>query len=255
MISSLVVTGCYNIGRNASNKISVSDNILSVEKDIPFIRYRFNTYTDKEYSYIENSMTIFEKSTHLAEINLTDDTLNVVNRLVGKRVALFIYTDITDSDIEHGSFSESVLANAKSLAELGANTIDRFMIRDKTTSLDTVTAEKFIKQLATVTGINKKNFGICGSPLSFGEYACLTAVKAREIMSKYNTTADVALPSANHQNMNTCGCIRYFVIDSDTVAPPDSKAKTVKKSSDSTDGEPKAAAKPKTKIRPGMFNI
>ena len=255
MISSLVVTGTYNIGRNSSNKICVEDNIMSIDKDIPFVRYRFSEYNDNSFEYIKKSIEIFNRSTHLAEVNLDNNTVAIINKLRENNMAVFVFVDITDADIANGAFNPYVVGAAEALKTSGVH-VDRFMIRDKTTSLDTVTAEKFIKQLMNMTGMQKKDFGICSSPLSFGNYACLTAVKARELMSQYSTPADVALPSANHQNMNTCGCIRYFVINNDLMAPSDGKAKRAAKKSSDGDGEAQRAPREqKHRIRPGIFNI
>ena len=74
MVTSIVLTDCYSIGINGSKKFKVNDNVLSVEKDIPFVRYRFNQYTDREFNYIREMMQKFTNSTHLVEINLNENT-------------------------------------------------------------------------------------------------------------------------------------------------------------------------------------
>jgi hypothetical protein len=96
--------------------------------------------------------------------------------------------------------------------------------------------------------------GICSSPLSFDDMACLTAVKAREIMSRYSTTTDVALPSANHQSMNCCGCIRYVTVTEDIPAPSDGKQKQASgnKKNSSDESKPKANKVP---VGFGMFSL
>ena len=36
-------------------------------------------------------------------------------------------------------------------------------------------------------------------------------------MSKYNPNGTASIPSANHQSMQECGCIRYMVINDNIV--------------------------------------
>ena len=77
-------------------------------------------------------------------------------------------------------------------------------------------------------------------------------------MGKYSAVADVALPTANHQCMNCCGCIRYIVIDSDTVAPIEtaSKQKATKAKTENS-GETKKVNTDKHKVflQPGRFSL
>lgn len=251
MITSIVVTGTHTIKMNSNKKIKIGDNVLSVEKDIPFIRYRFNQYTETEYNYILNTMKQFCFSTHLAEIPLSENTADTIRYLAEniKNIAKYVYVDITDEDVSAGSISADKLALLDTLIKLD---IDRIMLKDKSSSLDTVTAKKFIKTLITRLGYKEEIFGVCSSPLSFSDWACLTAVKARELMSVYSTIADVALPSANHQCMNCCGCIRYMTVTADTEAPSDGKVRVTKEKSDSGTKENKA---PKQKVMFGLNNL
>jgi hypothetical protein len=115
-----------------------------------------------------------------------------------------------------------------------------------------------IKQLCSQLRKSEEMFGVCSSPLSFSELACLTAVKARELMSVYSTIADVALPSANHQCMNCCGCIRYLTVTADTEAPADAKPfGGHKKEKVDNGGTPKksSVSKSKPSMIPGMFSL
>lgn len=246
MITSIVVTDCYSIGMNSSGKIKVNDNVLSVEKDIPFIRYRFDAYDDAKLDYISKMMEQFKYSTHLAEIKMDDNTKDVVAHLADRftNVAKYIYIDVTDEDVERGMIQPKYTEQLKELASIG---IDRVMFKDKSTSLNTVYAKSIIKSAKNATGINEDDFGICGSPLSFGEMCCLTAVKARELMSLYSTVADVALPSANHQCMNCCGCIRYMVVSDNLLAPADAKVKGGSSNSGEAKEKSDKVAKPKNK--------
>lgn len=251
MITSIVVTGTYKIGMNSNKKIKIGDNVLSVEKDIPFIRYRFSQYTEAEYAYILDSMKQFCFSTHLAEVQLSENTADTIKYLAEsiKNIAKYVYVDITDDDVMSGDINPDKVNLLDKLIGLD---IDRIMLRDNTTSLDTVTAKKFIKTLSKRMNLSESTFGVCSSPLSFSDWACLTAVKARELMSVYSTIADVALPSANHQCMNCCGCIRYVTVTEDILAPSDGKIKSTKEKSDNTNRQPKA---PKQRVMFGMNNI
>ena len=262
MISSILVTGPYKIGQNANKKIKVNDTILSIEKEIPFVRYRFEKYEDSDIAYIGATKEQFAASTHLVEINLDENTPELVNkvRALGK-LAVFIYTYVTEEEVQSGRLSDTTLANA---AKLKGVKIDRFMMKDMSRNLDTMTIRKFIKQLKEAVGLGEKFFGVCGSPYSFDDLCCLTAVRARELMAEYSTISDVALPSANHQNMNTCGCIRYITVNSDLDAPLDAKTGKKKVKAEGADGEaktdagetkPKAKPAPKNVIKPGMFRL
>lgn len=254
MITSIVVTGTHKIGMNSSKKIKIGDNVLSVEKDIPFIRYRFNQYTDTEYSYIVESMKQFCFSTHLAEVLLSENTAGTIKYLAEniKNIAKYVYVDITDEEVVNGQISIEKISLIDTLAGLD---IDRIMLKDKTTKLDTITAKRFIKELSKRLGLSENTFGVCSSPLSFSEWACLTAVKARELMSIYSTIADVALPSANHQCMNCCGCIRYMTVSEDTEAPADGKTKATKEKTEKAPKAPKEPKAPKAVKPTAMFGM
>lgn len=234
MITSIVLTDCHNIKMNSNKKFKVGEQLLSVEKDIPFVRYRFKGYTDKEFNYIKETMKKFNRSTHLIEIELNLNTKSILDYLTVNipNAAKYIYINITDEEVLNGELGET----CQSLIEdLRGFKIDRYVLKDNSTTLDMVAYKKITKSLKPF-GIAETDIGVCSSPLSFGDLACLTAVKARELMSTYSEVADVALPSANHQCMNCCGCIRYLVVDKDTEEVADKKS-GVKKSSNKTTSE------------------
>lgn len=260
MISSIVVTGCHNIGMNSSKKICINDTTFSVEKDIPFIRYRFDKYDEEEYAYIDKMKKQFSLSTHLAEINVNEQTATILEE-IGKRfnntIVRYVYIDITDADVVNGKLDENIMNLLNDIVVLS---VDRIMLRDKTTTLDTVSAKRIIKSICTDLGTTDDMIGICSSPLSFGEYACLTAVKARELMSLYSSVVDVALPSANHQCMNCCGCIRYVTVTSEQPAPVEGKTKSTNgkskeaKSNSGDSSTNKSSTHKKTQNLMNMFN-
>lgn len=267
MICSIVFTDCYSVVANKANKIKVGDVTLSIDTDIPFVRYRFSEYNDSHINFIKERMTQFNRSTHLIEMNIANsnicDTLQKAIEIAN--IAKYVYIDIREEDVKAcGIVSDDVKRNLEAISPY-IGYVDRIMLKDKSDNLDTCTANKIFEQIKGIikaTGVkvpSSNMFGICSSPLSFGENACLTAVKAREIMSKYSEISDVALPSANHQCMNCCGCIRYAVIDKDCEAPHDmgvakeKKEKKVKEKSDSN--VVKEKAKVKAGIIPGRFAL
>lgn len=223
MISSIVVTKCCKIGMNTKQKIKVDNTLFSIEKDIPFIRYRLGKYGEAEVEYIKRMMEQFKYSTHLVELEITENLPDEIRLLEGINLAKYLYTDITNDDVLEGNLKPAI---REILHKIDLNTIDRLMFKDKSSILDLVNTRKIGKILKDEfrhTLFSESNIGVCSSPLSFGELACLTAVKARELMSRYSDIADVALPSANHQCMNCCGCIRYMIIDKDLEAPLEPK--------------------------------
>lgn len=229
MVTSIVLTGRHTLNINSFNKLKAGDNIISIEKDIPFVRYRFGVYTDADFQYIISTMDKLKYSTHLIELNLDTNTATNLEWLKNNiaNIARFIYIDVTDEDVTRGGLTTDTLNLLMGIVQYN---VDRVMLKDKSTKLDIVTAKKIIDALSKQTGIKRDNFGVCSSPLSFGDMCCLTAVRAREIMAVYSLIADVALPTANHQCMNRCGCIRYIVIDSDTDVISESKANAKKES-------------------------
>ena len=267
MISSIVLTGCYDIGVNASGNIKLDGHIFSPEKDIPFIRYRFENWGEEQYNYVKAMQQKFKNVTHLAEVILDVNSYNVVSKLKEiDNLAVYVYMTITDDVVANSAFDEASVSNLGSLNGLG---VDRVCLKDKSTTLDTVAATKIINQLSKVIRMGAKtgadDFAICGSPLSFDGCACLTAVKARELMSKYNASSDVALPSANHQCMNNCGCIRYIVVSDNVPAPADAHVKKEKADTNKVAKEPKVKdekepkekkTKPKKAVYiPGMYKL
>lgn len=266
MITSIKVNGKHSIGVR-DNKVEIDGNTLDINKEIPFVRYNLGEMAEPEIDYIKSMKEKFKASTHLVEIN-AEDNPNLIDTVKNVReslnnVAVYVYFNITDDNVESKSLAYTMLEEIKALKNVA---VDRIMFKDKTTTLDTVTSENLIKQASKESGIAISTFGICSSPLSFGDNACLTAIKARELMSKYSEIADVALPSANHQCMNCCGCIRYINVTSDIEAPPEKvkKAKTNKGTASSKDPsnkntgvnkEKKPAKSKATVVIPGQFNL
>ncbi len=257
MVTSIVLKGQYALNVNSANKVKLGDNIVSIEKDIPFVRYRFDSYDETALNYIGATMEKMKYSTHLAEINLDSNTVATLEwfKTNINNIARFIYIDVTDENVASASISAEIV---NLLVAAVPYNVDRIMLRDKSTSLDLVAAKKIIETLSKQTGIKKDNFGICSSPLSFGELCCLTAVRARELMTIYSAIADVALPTANHQCMNCCGCIRYYTVEADTEIVADNKVKEKKPKEDgdnSGESKPRTPKTSKPSVAWGEFNL
>lgn len=217
MVTSIVLTGTHTIGTDTYGKFMVQDTKVSI-KEVPFVRYRFTEYNDKELEYIKSMKNKFKYSSHMVEITLGEDTRDIIERLEQiSNLIKFVYIPVDDTDVLEGLREEKF----DLLANISDKSFDRLMLKDKSSTLDVVAATRIKKELLSVIKLgNIDDIGVCSSPLSFdGKNACLTALKARELSAEYAETDEVALPSANHECMNCCGCIRYYVFNGDVEAP------------------------------------
>lgn len=225
MISSIALTGRHNIGvRN--NKIRTYDgNILDLN-EIPFVRYKFKEYTDDDIHYIEENKKIFP-CVHIVEITLNKDAKSVLEKIQNlNNIAVMIYIDVSDNEVCNG-FSDDTM---ELLDDILQYQIAKINIRDMSDTLYSLAITNLKKQISEVTGIRAEHIGVCGAPHCFHDgNACLTAIKAREILAEYSEKEDVPLPTSNHEGtlnkiddntlVNKCGCIRYYVYDKDIDAP------------------------------------
>ena len=250
MIASIMVKDRYKLVANDKGNITIGDETLHI-KEIPFIRYDFDNYVEADVNYIKVKQERFIYSTHLAQVELSENALEQVKLLkdgIGN-IAIYIYINLTNEEVDRGEIDEykqDMLLDITDEIE-----VDRIMLRDNTTNLFTVSASKIIEDLVELTGLEDDMFGICESPLSFGEKACLTAVKAREIMAKYNDKEDIPLPTANHQK-GGCGCIQYIIVEDDIVTLDSGSVKKAKKQKEKK-GE--ASKKPTTRKRKKVLTL
>lgn len=260
MITSIVLTDTHNVGLDSHGKfvIGIKDAVdenktkdvkVSI-KDVPFVRYRFNSYSNEEIEYIKSMKEKFKYSSHMAEITIGEDTSDVIRKLDEiDNIIKFVYVPVNDEHVLNGLDEKTLELIGRASEEF----YDRIMLKDCSTTLHSVAASRIKKQIIEVDEVDINDtdeIGICSSPLSFdGKNACLTAVKARELSAEYAENDEVALPSANHECMSCCGCIRYFVIDKDIEVKEVSKGKggTSKKKS-STEGKSKSNSK-KSKVK------
>lgn len=214
MITCLAFKNVLGVNVGTKGKFEMSGEKYSI-KDIPFVRYKFDTYGDSELGFIKSVMKQFEVSGHIAEVNLgLFNTLDELTDCMGKLLeieylAVFTYADIRNSDVEARRLSDK---QTQFIAAVRNNPKVRVCLRDCSNNLDTWVIDDITTQLKKEAGV-KSEISICGSPLSFDGRACLTAVKARELAANCCLNFDAALPSSNHQSMNTCGCIRYMIVD------------------------------------------
>lgn len=216
MISSLVLTGMFDIGIDKNEKYSLNGERTAI-KDVPFIRYRFSEYGEEQIAYIKKMQGKFHYSTHMAEVMLSEKAQEQLKVLADTfdNIAVYLYVPITDEMVTAG-----IDENTEELLETIKNeAYDRIMIRDNTETLHLVSANMLKRQVAEVTAYAQADIGICNSPLSYGNEACLSALTARNLTAMYSASEECAIPSSNHECMNTCGCIRYVLVESDIPTP------------------------------------
>lgn len=242
MVTNLLFKEKYEVGVE-KEKCIINNEKTSI-KDIPIIRYRFKTYGELEKQFIGEQMKKFEYSVHLAELQLSGNTQQELQYLVDEfnNLAIFVYIPIDDTDVKNG-LTDNKLEILESIKD---EVFDRLLLLDNSTTLHIVSANKIKEQVEAVTGVSKLDIGICNSPLSIGENACLTAIRARDIIATYGTNECCAIPSANHQCMGECGCIRFIEITSDIPAPKVGntiKEKSISNSNKKADNEVKEKKK------------
>lgn len=233
MIISLVLKDRYSIKTDNTGKFLLGNKKVSV-KEVPFIRYRFDDFKESDIEYIKNMMAKFKYSTHLAEVVVKDgfDKQLLMLNYNFENLAVFLYLPVYDSHVESCVLSEHDIELLEKLD--GLMVYDRIILKDCSNSLHLVSANKLKHEISEVTGFNELEMGICNSPLSFGNDACLTALRARALASVYAQNDDCALPSANHECMNCCGCIKYYTVESDLAAPVSKKSVSKKTTKAST---------------------
>lgn len=242
MKTSIVITDTHEIVLDSFGRFSYNDKKITYNKDIPFVRYRFSSYEDRHISYIEKMQKKFNYSAHMAEVMFegesTADVLDTLEEIEG--LIVFLYIPVTNEEVLNG-FSESKLESIKAIASCN---YDRIMLKDFSTNIHYVALDKLKEQVYKATNFSVDDMGICSSALSFIKgQACLTAVRARELAAEYCENEEAVIPSANHECMNTCGCIKYIVIDKPIYTEETKKADKEKK--DKTDTSEKKVTKKK----------
>ena len=217
-MNNLVLTGLFEI-KVVSNKFNLYGNTVNIN-DVAYVRYRLESFNSEEVDdYIEKMIKKFNVSSHLIEVSLSETSGEDINRITERfdNVIPFLYLDITDSDVENYSLSAEKLELLKTFKDSGAF-VERVMLRDKSTSLYTISGNKLREQVAKLLEMSSSDIGFCQSPLSLCDgNCCLTAQRARKLSAQYNECDSASLPSANHEfkNGNNCGCIKHTIVTSD----------------------------------------
>ena len=195
--------------------------------EIPFIRYRFEQYNQEEIEYIKKSKEKFKYSVHLVEIDMAGDFKTEFDRVREKfdDVAVYLYISIDNKNVALCEFNEEQVEKLELVNEL--DSVDRLVLKDKSTTLYTEEANKLMEMASKLSGMDRNMVGICGSPMSFvGDNKCLSALRARELAAMYLEEGKFALPTSNHECMECGGCIRYKVVNIDLKAAPNKKKKS-----------------------------
>lgn len=225
MITNLRLQGKYSI-EIKDDKIYIDDETIHI-KEIPFIRYDLKEYGQQEKEYIEQMMKKFNKSVHLVELQCTDKILQELELIDNEDIAKYVYLDITDQNIEDGTIGKERLDILKQIKEKDY-LIESIILKDVSTKLSRSDILKFKDELHWLVD-KQSQIGVCNSPYSFNEDACLTALKARELLMYYSEDDECAIPSARHECMECCGCMKHKIIDKDIINTRPVK-KEVKKS-------------------------
>lgn len=220
MITSLMLKGKYDIEVDENGNFyyrvepTAKGSKLKIT-DVPFVRYRLDSFGEEEVDYIKKMMQKFNYSIHMAELSLRENTKEEFERLrdTFDNLAIYIYMDIDNDNVSAGDFNEKQVELMENVVDL-VDTLDRFMLKDKSNTLYTVDANKLKCRASEILGIEEDMVGICGSPVSHVDgNKCLSALKARELASLYAENDACALPTSNHECMECGGCIRYKVVN------------------------------------------
>lgn len=223
MITNLMIKGKYKIETDKFGNFVVQGKKLNIKK-IPFVRYRLTCYGETEIEYIKSMKRVFCHSVHLVEVLLGKDVVDEVKRIKGTFSKIPVYLIINISDDKLNGLPKEDLRLLESCAENDIE-FDGVTLYDTSSKLSPIEANRLRKQISDCLSISMKDIGICNSPLSnLEENACLTAVKAREIaMDYYDGFGEWPLPTANHQSMECCCCIRHIDVNEDIVCHSRSK--------------------------------
>lgn len=216
MITSILFKKVVNVGVNSKREIFVNigekEVKLNLDTDIPVIRYKFDgEIGNDEVTFIKNNMLVFNRTVPILELKYDAIGVELLRQIreANMQIGVILHVDIFENEV----LNKALNPEHKAFTNIAGLNVDRVVFNDVSDKMDTIAFNTLVKEFADAHGMNKKDIGICGSPLSFGENCCLSSIKAREIMAKYSTIMDLPLPSGNHQDMNTCGCMRYVVIN------------------------------------------
>lgn len=216
MVTALEFNSEYELGVSNTGKffIDKENGVAESIKNVPVVIYN-NIYN---LEYIKSNMDKFKYSCHIAFIDLKTIQWNIIRKMNSMGIAVFLRIDINEID---GSIGIDLRVD--DFPTEYSLYFDRYVLVDNTKSM---TFEKLMELkgiVAQTFRIPVEEVGVCGSPFSFGDSACLCATWARRVMAKYVSNTEVALPSAHHECMEECGCIRKIAINNNICAPTSNK--------------------------------
>lgn len=256
MITNILFKNEYNIDIAERAKIEIGDITTSI-KEIPIVRFRPQEINENTIDYIKTLRDKFSLSVILVELNIeydnTYELLRVLNNDEYINIAIYLRVDIDNEDIDNDC--KLINHKADKLRKcISLNNYERIMMVDKASDMYYMNFRKIKDNIMDISGAKEENIGICGSPLSFGEDCCLTAIKAREILANYGENGrDGVIPSAKHENMNVCGCIRHVEVKGDLICRQ--VGKNVVKSNSAKKGDNTKSAHNKSRGRKIMKKL
>lgn len=216
MVTNLLFKSVFDVEVYKS-KFTLNNEINST-KEIPFLRFNLDNYDENAVAYIKGMLDKFEYSVGICEFSLRDTLLSELDTLgeLEDTVAKILHIRVTNDDVANGGISEHDIELLNTLSN-SVHKMDRVVLHDNSTVLNPVMISLMKKQICNTLGLKGENsVGLCGSPFSFDGSSCLTAEVARDLISIYGYNRDVKIPSANHQSMDSCSCIRHFEVVEDT---------------------------------------
>lgn len=252
MIGNLRFKGTYYV-EVKNDKVRVNGEVIQL-KEIPFLRYSLPKYDIEEVEYIAHNQKAFNSAVTIVEFELNDTTIESMELLndtfeeLDREYVKFIYTDVTDDDIERGTLGSDRLQRLMEVSE--SEYIDTVVIKDKSTKLSRTDIIKFKEEIGNV--VKNCHIAVCNSPFSFSEDACLTALRARELLSEYSERDECAIPSARHECMDCCKCMRHINIEQDCLFDPEKKEKKDKRVEKKADKKDTKEEKGKTNKSKGI---
>lgn len=217
MVTALEFKSEYDLGISQTGKFYVDkeNNVIESIKNVPIV-IENNIYN---LDYIKSNMNKLKYSCHVAFIDIDKANVEFIKSLNKMGVAVFLRMTINENNMEI-----VMDLNDETVPYDVRGCIDRYILVDNTKSMTFDKLLKIKEFVGETLGVSVDDIGVCGSPFSFGDNACLCAVWARRIMAKYISNTEVALPSANHECMEECGCIRKVVITDNICAPKSNKS-------------------------------
>ena len=241
MVSSLRVHGKFDVGVSANDTVMMGDKEVSL-KDIPIVRFKLGSYGQNEVSYIRDLMSKLKYSSAVIEVNDDSNIIEVETLKSMSDIAGILYYVVIDDE----KYKSEQFAISQKLSEvMKLSNFEKVVLLDRTETMDMIGADALIKRVAKALKIPVDKVGMCESPMCLSAGGCcLSAIDARDIASKYNFNTDVALHSANHQDMEMCSCVRHFNVISDIAAP----VKKVSTRKSNGEGKKSTSSKPKNKV-------